>query len=314
MGGFERLSWQVRSETCGNGPQGTVLHPRRYTSPVISAHTRTLAIIGDPIKHSLTPRIQNAALREIDADITNLAYRVAPANLENAVQGAKALGFLGLMVTIPHKEAVLALCDELHPSAQLMGAANLLHFRDDGRTIGHSSDGWAAVKSLEEEGVPVKGQRIAIVGGGGSARSLALTFAHEGAQLTILNRTLERAQTIAGEVEKLGVPVRAGHIEPGSLDAVDVVVNATSLGMTPAVDATAIPAELLRPELAVYDIVYNPLETRLLREARQLGARAVDGLGMLIYTNVYAVQVCVGLEIAAATMRVEALQALSPRS
>ena len=279
---------------------------------MISAHTRTLAIIGDPIEHSLTPRIQNAALQKIGADIVNVAFKVAPENLEWAVKGAQNLGFLGLMVTIPHKEAVLKGCDELHRSALVMGAANLLHFRGDGEIIGHSSDGWASLQSLKEEGVAVKNRVVAVLGGGGAARSLALTFALEGAaEIRILNRTVSRAQIIAAEVEKLGVRARADGLSAESLQDVAVLVNATSVGMTPEIAQTPIPRSLLKPEMAVYDIVYNPLETRLLREAREVGCKTIDGLGMLIYTNVYAAQVCAGVEISAQVMRDEALRALS---
>lgn len=281
---------------------------------MISTRTRALAILGDPIEHSLTPRIQNVALNAIGADVTNLAFRVVPQNLNMAVRGAQALGFLGLMVTIPHKEAVLQFCDELHPSAHAMGAANLLQFRADGKIIGHSSDGWAAIKSLEEENVKVKNQRIAILGGGGAARSLALTFALEGASyISILNRTVSRAELIAEEVKKLGVKVSAGNLAENSLNDVDLLVNSTSLGMTPNFQDTPIQKSFLRRDLAVYDIVYNPLETRLLREARELGCKAIDGLGMLIYTNVYAAKVCADVEISAQIMREEALRALAEK-
>ncbi len=280
---------------------------------MISSSTLALAILGAPIRHSLTPRIQNAALQLIGADVVNLAFQVAPNQLESAVRGALSLGFLGLMVTIPHKEAVLPLCDELHESAELVGAANLLQFAADNRIIGHSSDGWAALKSLEENGIAVKNQRVAILGGGGSARTLALTFAREGAaQIQILNRTVARAETIAAEVAALGASVSAGNLSAEALQ-VDLVVNATSIGMTPETEATPLPQSLLRPEMAVFDIVYNPLETRFLREAREIGCRAVDGLGMLIYTNVYAAQICAGVEISAQVMRDEALQALQER-
>ena len=251
---------------------------------MISANTRTLAILGDPIEHSLTPRIQNAAWRAIgqDSDWVNVAFRVAPAQLATAVFGARSLGFAGLMITIPHKEAVLSLCDELHSSAQLLGAANLLHFRDDGAIVGHSSDGWAMLESLREEGIEVAGRQIAILGGGGAARSVALTLAGAGVSgITILNRTLERAQTIAAEVEKYGAPVSAAALERDGNERVcedaDLLINTTSLGMTPNVKSTPLGCKLLRPDCAVYDIVYNPLETRLLREARQIGARGVDG-------------------------------------
>ena len=286
---------------------------------MVSSRTRTLAIIGDPIDHSLTPRIQNRALQEIGADVVNIAFRVTPNTLEKAVHGAQSLGFLGLMVTIPHKEKVLALCDELDESARLIGAANLLHFRGDGRIIGYSSDGWAAIKSLEEEGAKVKQSRIAILGGGGAARSLALSFAREGAtEIVLLNRTVERAQIIADEVRALGTPARAMSLSQSTLQsvlpAIDLLVNATSIGMHPHEDASPVDAKVLSPALTVYDIVYNPLETRLLREARGVGARGVDGLGMLIYTNVRALQICAGLEISAATMREEAMRVFAERT
>lgn len=291
----------------------------RAPQPPISAHTRTLAIIGDPIEHSLTPRIQNVALAEAGADVRNVAFRVPAERLESAVRGARSLGLLGLMVTIPHKEAVLELCDELHPSAALMGAANLLQFTPEGRTVGHSSDGWAALRSLDEEGVAYEGKRILLVGGGGAARSLALTFATAGAaSLTLLNRTVERVEVIAAEVASHGLPVTTGGTTVAelrrALAETDLLVNTTSLGMSPHVDGTPLPGELLPPGLPVYDIVYNPLETRLLREARTAGARPVDGLGMLIYTNVYATRVCAGVETSATTMRAEAMRAFAERS
>jgi shikimate dehydrogenase len=283
-----------------------------------TAHWKTIAIIGDPVEHSITPRIQNRAWREIGAEIVNVAFRVSPENLETAVRGAQALGLLGLMVTIPHKESVLRLCDELDESARLMGAANLLHFHPDGRIIGYSSDGWAALKSLEEENVVVEGARVAILGGGGAARSLALTFARANAgEITLLNRTVERAARIAAEAKTLGVPVQALPLDEETLcetlDRSTLLVNSTSVGMHPHEDESPVPAGVLRSHVAVYDIVYNPLETRLLREARAAGARTVDGLGMLIYTNVRAAQICVGQEISPVTMRAEALRALGEK-
>ena len=285
---------------------------------MLSAHTQTLAIIGDPIEHSLTPRIQNAAWRALgeDSALVNVAFQVAPKHLATAVFGARSLGVLGLMVTIPHKEAVLSLCDELHWSAQLLGAANLLEFRADGAIVGHSSDGWAMLESLREENVEVIGQKVTIIGGGGAARSLALTLAKAGVgSITLLNRTLERAQNIAAEVEKHGVAACAATLEREHLshacDYTDLLINTTSLGMTPNIDSTPISCNLLRPACAVYDIVYNPLETRLLREARAVGARGIDGLGMLIYTNVYAARVCADREISAQVMREEAMRAFA---
>lgn len=291
---------------------------KTQNSKLITSKTRQIAIIGDPIEHSLTPRIQNAALQEIGADVVNVAFRVTPRNLEKAVRGAQSLGLLGLMVTIPHKEQVLALCDELDQSARDIGAANLLHFRSDNKIIGYSSDGWAAVKSLEEEGAQVQDSRIAILGGGGAARSLALTFARAGAaKITLLNRTLERAAKIADEVAALGISCSAAPLDEKSLQIYladpDLIVNSTSVGMHPHEEETPLAAPFLRAGTTIYDIVYNPLETRLLREAKAQGARPVDGLGMLIYTNVRAIEICAGVQISAATMRAEAMRAFADR-
>jgi shikimate dehydrogenase len=199
-----------------------------------------------------------------------------------------------------------------------MGAANLLHFRDDGKTVGYSSDGWAAVKSLNEEGVAVRGARIAILGGGGAARSLALTFANEGAAgIRVLNRTVERAQKIVDEVAAFDTKSQAASLDEETLREVlpqtDLLVNATSVGMHPRQDESPLPSRVLDTHLAVYDIVYNPLETRLLKEAREAGCKTVDGLGMLIYTNAFAAQVCTGQEISATVMREEALHALAAK-
>ena len=287
-----------------------------------SSRTKTLAIIGDPIEQSLSPRIQNAAwqaLREsgADADFVLVAFRVSPENLQSAVLGARDLGVIGMMVTLPHKEQVLPLCDELHESARVMGAANLLHFREDGKIIGHSSDGWGATQSLAAKGVLVGQKSVCILGGGGAARSLAVTFAREGArEIVILNRTTERAARIAGELSEFGIAARAGALDENTareiLPHCDLLVNATSVGMRPREDASPLPEGVLPLQhLAAYDIVYNPLETRLLRDAKAEGARVIDGLGMLIYTNVYAAQVCAGHELSAQVMREEALRALA---
>ena len=191
-------------------------------------------------------------------------------------------------------------------------------FATDGKIIGYSSDGWAAVKSLAEEGAQVKNSHIAILGGGGAARSLALTFAREGAaKITLLNRTVERAAKIADEVADLGVPCTAAPLDETSLQTylqnADLIVNSTSVGMHPHEDETPLSAHFLHAATTVYDIVYNPLETRLLREAKAAGATPVDGLGMLIYTNVRALEICAGLQISAATMRAEALRAFAER-
>jgi len=293
---------------------------------MINATTKVIAIIGDPIEHSLTPRIQNAAWNELNTpqqtcNVLNVAFRVQPKYLETAVRGAQKMGYLGLMVTIPHKEKVLSLCDELDDSAKDVGASNLLHFRSDGAIVGYSSDGWAAIKSLEEEGVQLQNARVAIMGGGGGARSLALCLARAGiGHLRLLNRTVQRAEKIVQEVKVLNpqLDVLALPSQKSTFDVVlpecDILINATSIGMSPQVEGIPINPGLLDSlpvHAAVYDIVYNPLETRLLKAAREKKLRAVDGLGMLIYTNVRAAQICAKAELSPLVMRRSALQALA---
>ncbi len=281
-------------------------------SALPDARTRVIALIGDPVSHSISPRAQSYALAQSGANALCLAFRVTPDGLRKALSGALAFGVAGVMVTIPHKEGVFPLCDELHPSAQLVGAANLLELRADGTLCGHSSDGWAALRSLDDKGVSVQGARVAILGAGGSARSLALSFADAGAAcVTLYNRTLERAQTVAEEVlNRTGTQAFARALPVSDLEDADILVNTTSVGMTPDVGATPLDARLVMAHHTVFDIVYNPLETRLLREAKERGAKVVDGLDMVLWTNVYAARVCLGVALEIQDLRDEARRAL----
>ena len=279
----------------------------------LDAKTRVIALIGDPVSHSVSPRAQSFALAGTGVSALCLAFRVQKEGLARAIRGAQSLGIAGIMVTIPHKEAVLPLCDELHPSARLVGAANFLEFRADGTVCGHSSDGWAALRSLEDKGVSVSGDCVAILGGGGSARSLALTFADAGAsRITLFNRTIERAQIIADEVrERTGVPARALPLPAYDLSEADIVVNTTSVGMTPDAHSSPLDTTLIEACHTVFDIVYNPLETRLLRESNERGAKTVDGLDMVLWTNVYAAKIGLGIDISIEQLREEARRALA---
>jgi len=287
-------------------------------APFLNASTRYIAILGDPIGHSMTPVLQNAALCELEVNVRNIALRVSPADLPAVVTGARAAGFLGLMVTIPHKVAALGLVDQIDSFGKLIGSLNLIHFNGEG-VLGYNTDGYAASRSLGEQGIVLKDARIALLGAGGAGRCLAYKFALEGAAaLTVLNRTEARGAALAAEVcQHTGVPVTAlpltDDVLAQALSESTLLVNTTSVGMHPAEEESPVPAELLRPDLAVYDIVYNPLETKLLREAAAVGARTADGVGMLVYTNERAVQVCVGRDPSVETMMDSCLEALRAR-
>ncbi len=278
----------------------------------LNARTRVIALIGDPISHSVSPRAQSFALGKRGENALCLAFPVKSDHLAAAIRGAQSLNIAGVMVTIPHKEAVLSLCDELHPSARLVGAVNFLEFRADGTICGHSSDGWAALRSLEDKGVTISGARVAILGGGGSARSLALTFADAGAaHITLFNRTVGRAQIIADEVQsRTNVPALVRPLPTSDLSDASIIINTTSLGMTPDVDSSPLEAKIIEPHHTIFDIVYNPLETRLLREAKARGAKVVNGLDMVLWTNVYAAKIGLEADIKIEDLRDEALRAL----
>ncbi len=269
----------------------------------IDARTKIIALVGDPIEHSLTPQIQNAALKRLGLNVRNIAFRVPKGFLRDVIIGFKVAGVLGVMVTIPHKEDAFRLADERDQFAQLMGSANLLVFKD-GKIIAYSTDGYAASRTLKEVGIDLKGKRIAIVGTGGAGRALAFQFALEGAaELVLFNRTLERAERLESELkQKLKFKaVKALGPRPSSLVSelrrCDLLVNATSVGMHPNEGETPVPPEALHKGLVVFDIVYNPVQTRLLKEAKRIGCKTVDGVPMLVYTNEKALELCLGVAV-----------------
>ncbi|MCS7254293.1 MAG: shikimate dehydrogenase [Armatimonadota bacterium] len=283
---------------------------------MINASTKFIAVIGDPIEHSMTPVIQNAALEALGTNVRNIAFRVRREDFDKAVRGAMALGILGLMVTIPHKEAAASISDELDWLAQLTGSANLLHFRD-GTIVGYNTDGYGASQSLKDAGVDVKGKRVAIVGAGGAGRCLCFQMLLDGASCVhLFNRTAEKAIRVVEEAKaKLSYEnVYAHELKHEALKEVlkdvEILINATSVGMHPNENETPVPADCLHDGLVVFDIVYNPLETRLLREAKEVGAKVIDGVSMLVYTNVRAVEVCLKLTPSFELMRQRCIEEL----
>jgi shikimate dehydrogenase len=244
--------------------------------------------------------MHNAALREMGTDGVYVAFDVAPEALPAAVRGLQALGVGGVNCTIPHKEALLPLLDEVSDDAAVIGAVNTLVFRD-GRIVGHNTDAPGFLAALRAEGLEPEGKRAVVLGAGGSSRAVVVALARAGAKIVLANRTVERAEELARAVNE---KVRAGAVEavrmePDTLGrhvtAADLVVNTTSLGMSPHVDAMPpVPAEALHPGVFVYDLIYNPLETRLLRTARERGARGAHGAGMLAHQGALALELWTG--------------------
>ncbi len=244
----------------------------------LDAHTDLYGIIGHPVGHSLSPAIHNMAFRATGKNAVYLAFDVT--DLPGAVGGIRALGIKGVSVTIPHKEAIVDLLDEIDPVARRIGAVNTIINRA-GHLIGTNTDWMGAVHALKEV-TELKGKRVLVLGAGGASRAVCMGLMDMGvAGLHIANRTTERAKVLA----------EACNASWSGLDGISgvkasILINTTSVGMTPNVNEIPISPELLPYFQVVMDIVYSPTDTRLLREASVAGCRTVKGIKMLLYQGV----------------------------
>ncbi|MCD4841131.1 MAG: shikimate dehydrogenase [Methanosarcinales archaeon] len=256
------------------------------------------AVFGDPVEHSLSPVMHNAAYKALGMDCEYHKFRVTLDDLEGAIKGARAMGFGGLNLTIPLKEKALEIV-EPDPMAQAIGAVNTIEFSDDtiAGIIGHNTDGIGAVKALAASGVDIPGSRVLILGAGGAARAVAYQLAKDGARVTIANRTLGKAQELAANVRSVGNANGTGLEELPKLTAdADIIINTTSVGMHPDTDRTLVTADMMHTGQVIFDIVYSPLETRLLREAKKAGAITIDGIRMLVLQGAESFRIWTGIE------------------
>ena len=246
-----------------------------------TATTQLAAVIGHPVRHSLSPAIHNAAFGRLGLDWVYVAFDVAPDQGEAAVRAMVPLGISGLSVTMPHKDAAAAAVDELTPAAATLGAVNCV-VNHDGRLIGHNTDGDGFVAALRtRHHVDPAGMSCVVLGAGGAARSVVLALSEAGArEVVVVNRTPSRgeeAASLAGPVGRVGDAADIAHA--------DLVVNGTPVGMGASIADEALPLDvaLLHPRQVVADLVVHPLRTRLLDEAESRGATVVPGLGMLVH-------------------------------
>ena len=252
-------------------------------------------VIGDPIEHSLSPFMHNAAFAHLKLDFVFLAFRVKAAGLEDAVRGVLGLGIHGLNVTMPHKSAVLKYVDEVDSTVKFLGAANTI-LNKNGKLIGYNTDGVGALKALTENGVSLNRKKVLLLGAGGAAKAIAFSLAKEVGELVILNRSSEKAKTLA---ESLGMKfdrkIFVGSLSSSSIQKnladSDVLINATSVGMAPKTGETLVQRRWLKPDLCVMDIVYNPLETKLAKDAKAVGARVVSGVEMLLHQGAVSFEI-----------------------
>jgi shikimate dehydrogenase len=260
-----------------------------------------VGILGYPLGHSISPIFQQAAFDHLGLDIRYQAWEVPPQGLAETVDGLRHPSRLGASVTIPHKEAVLPLMDELDPPAQRMGAVNTIAKRQ-GRLWGHNTDAEGFMRALLGDAhLLPEGKRVVLLGAGGAARAIAFALTAAGiGSLVIANRTLERAQALAREMEGFLAKIEVIPWEAEALRLAllrcHLLVNCTSIGMKGSPTEGQLPLEpyLIPKEALIYDIVYNPLETPLLREARRVRARTLGGLPMLVYQGAAAFRLWTG--------------------
>jgi shikimate dehydrogenase len=281
----------------------------------ITGKTVICGIIGDPIEHSMSPVMHNAAFEALGLDYAYLPFRVRREELPKAITGIRALNLVGLNVTLPHKVDVIPLLDRLDRMVERVKAVNTI-VNENGVLAGYNTDAPGFLQALLANGIKPESKKIVILGAGGAAKGISFILAEAGASLVILNRTISKAEELASQIEqfchkKLEAMALNEENLGKALAGADVLVNTTSVGMVPDVDRTPVPAGLLKSDMTVFDIVYNPLETRLLREAKAVGARTIDGLDMLVWQGVLAFYRFTGREAPFEIMKGAAEKALA---
>jgi shikimate dehydrogenase len=250
------------------------------------AVTNVFAVIGDPVAHSLSPAMHNAAFAHTGYNGAYHAFRVT--DVGAAVAGMRAFGIRGMSVTLPHKVSIVRHLDRLDPAAEKIGAVNTVVNRED-RLVGYNSDAPGAVKALLSK-TEIRGKSAAILGAGGAARAIGFGIVSEGGRVVVLSRTKKKGEALARDLGGEYLPMSdAGRL------ASPILINATPVGMTPDVASTPFPGNCLDPRMIVMDIVYAPLRTRFLREAEAAGCTVIDGLRMFLYQGACQFELWTGL-------------------
>ena len=265
---------------------------------MIKGSTNIVGLIGHPVEHSFSPPMHNAAFEALEMDYVYVAFDVDPLNLKSAIDGAKSLNIKGFNVTIPHKIEVMKHLDEIDEVAALIGAVNTIDFKD---MKGYNTDGIGAVKAIEEV-TSIKNRNVVVAGAGGASRAISFYIAKYGADsLTILNRNVEKADNLAKDVSNSNLinDVKSdsmSEINSHVTDA-DILINTTPVGMHPNVDDEPIVlADNMHDDLVVFDAVYNPNDTVLIKEAVKAGAKPVYGIKMLLYQGAESFRIWTGCD------------------
>ncbi len=266
-------------------------------------------LLGYPLGHSLSPVMHNAAFQNLGLDWRYKLLEIPPTQIANAVARVREDACAGANVTIPHKQAVIPFLDQLTEHARQVGAVNTFVKRD-GKLIGDNTDVYGLTQALREASVELSGARVAILGAGGAARAAAFALAEANVtSIVILNRTALRAESLASDVQKIFPNVKFDVNALAMLNDATLIVNATSVGMSPHSDASPMPIAFPRGAVA-FDMVYRPPLTRFLRDANRDSARGVGGLGMLVHQGALALEMWTGRNAPVETMRDAALREL----
>ena len=284
----------------------------------ITGKTSLVGVMGWPVGHSLSPVMHNAAFAELGIDWVYLPLPVQAGDVEPALKGLIALNFVGSNVTVPHKQAVMRYVDKLSDAAQITGAVNTIHIQD-GQFVGSNTDPAGFLNSLREAGCHPRGMRAAVLGAGGAARAVVFALAQaEADSVVVFNRTAERAAFLVDDLadafpdSRLSFEALTQETLTNLGNNVDLVVNTTSVGMSPQVEVCPWPEEVPIPTNALfYDLVYNPLETVFLARAGMAGATAIDGLGMLVHQGALSFTMWTGHQAPIEVMREACLKGLA---
>lgn len=258
----------------------------------ITGKTKIYGVIGDPIAHSLSPVFQNFIMKKSPMDSIYIPLKIPPMDLKGSINLLRE-NFAGFNITIPHKESIMEYLDEIDPIALKYGAVNTVKVVDD-RLIGYNTDGFGFLKSLEKYHVDVKGKKVLLLGAGGAAKVIAFEIVKHGGILTIGNRNISRAEDIKSAIANhYNGPIDVVRLEDIT-PSYDIVINSTSVGMSPNVDVSIVDSHILDGARVVFDIVYNPRETKLIKQGKDKGLTSINGLSMLIYQGLRSFEIWTG--------------------
>ena len=252
----------------------------------ITSDTKILCVIGHPIEHSLSPIMHNAALKDLGLNYVYLAFNITPKQLKKAILGIRALEVKGFNVTIPYKEKICAYLDSMNPITKKIGAINTVK-NENGFLIGKNTDTEAAKKVLLDAGFELDGKKVLVLGAGGVARGICYAIGELTSEIVIANRTMKRAKNLAKFYNKyFKINIKGINLNKiilkNEIKTSDILINATPVGMYPNINQSPILTDFLHNELQVFDLIYNPIETKLIKDAKAIGCKTLGGVDMLV--------------------------------